>query len=73
MLVMASQGKPPLFTLSDRTVEKRTVQYSIRMTTSELAALEAEAAQRGITSLNLVRLILAEALAPARASKKRRR
>ncbi len=62
MFVMASQKKPGPFAPSDRAPEKRTVQYSIRMTDSEHALLEDEAAKRGITSLNLVRLLLAEGL-----------
>lgn len=70
MLVMASNKRPMPFAPSDRTPEKRTVQYSIRMTDSELALLEREAAKRGITTLNLVRVLLADGLSTRR---KRRR
>lgn len=70
MLVMASSKRPKPFAPSNHSPEKRTVQYSIRMTDVELALLEQEAAKRGITSLNLVRLLLAEGLSPTRKSRR---
>lgn len=67
---MAPKRKPDIFAPSDRAREKRTVQYSLRMSDSELALLEREAARRGVTSLNLIRELLANALARKRKSRR---
>lgn len=70
MLVMASQKPPKVFAPSDRAPEKRTVQYTLRLTDTERDILEREATDRGVTALNLIRQFLAEGLSPKRRSKK---
>ena len=70
MFVMASQKKPGPFAHSDRFPEKRRIQFSIRMSDSENALIEQEAAKRGISALNLVRTLLAEGLSRPRKSRK---
>ena len=66
MLLMASHRRPPPFAPSDRSAEKRTVQFTFRMTSTELAILESAAAKRGITVLNLIRVLIADGLASRR-------
>ena len=70
MLVMASQKPPRAFAPSDRAPEKRTVQYTLRLTDTERDILERAAAAAGVTALNLIRQFLADGLAPKRRPKK---
>ena len=70
MSVSVASRRPPPFSPSVYEPEKRTVQYTLRLTASENAVLEQEAEKKGVTALNFIRAILAERL--LRRSKSRR-
>lgn len=63
MLVMVSR-RPPPFAPSNRELEKRVHQYTLRLTDSENEILEQEAVKNGVTALNMMRRILAAGLSP---------
>ena len=69
MLVMASRRRPP-FSPSIYGPEKRVNQFTLRLTDSEVAILNREAAKLGVSALNMIRAILTERLVTRR---KRRR
>lgn len=50
------------FAPSNRAPEKRAITFTVRQTATEREILEREAERRGMTSLNLVRLFIAEGL-----------
>lgn len=54
------------FAPSDRAPEKRDIPYTLRLTESEKLILERLAAKKGMTALNLMRWILADAIARQR-------
>lgn len=61
MIVSVADRRRP-FAPSPHTPEKRDVRYTLRLSESEKAILERLAAKRGVTAINLMRIILAEAL-----------
>ena len=69
MLLMAT-NRPPLFTVSDRIAEKRGVSWTLRLTGSERDALEHEAAKRGMSAINLIRVLIANGLLARRKTKR---
>lgn len=73
MLVMASKRTQQPFAPSIYEPEKRVHQYTLRLTDSEDAILEREAARDGITALNKIRAILGKHLSPRSSRRKRKR
>lgn len=71
MLVTVSK-RPPPFSPTIYEPEKRTHQFTLRLTDAETAILEREAEKNGITALNQIRAILAERLLPSRKRPKSR-
>ena len=61
---MSQRTRP--FAPSVLSAEKRTVQFTFRMTSTELALLERAAEKRGLTVLNLIRLLIADGLSGRR-------
>lgn len=57
--------RPPPFSPSLYTPEKRVRQYTLRLTDQENEILERKAQENGLTALNMMRAILSEALSPA--------
>lgn len=67
---MASTRRPPPFSASIYEPEKRSHQFTLRLTDSELEILDREAAKNGVTALNMIRAILAKRLSPRRKRKR---
>ena len=70
MLVTVSRRPPTLFAASEKTAEKRDIAWTLRLTSSERDALEEEAAKRGVTAINLIRLLIADGLGTRRKPKR---
>ena len=67
---MATVRRIPPFAPSDRAPEKRTVQYTLRLTDTEREILERAAAKAGKTALNLIRQYIADGLSTHRKPKR---
>ena len=64
--MLMAEKRPPPFSPSALAPEKRSNQMNVRLTDSELSLLDREARRLGVTTINLMRMMLREGLRRAR-------
>ena len=64
--MLMAEKRPPPFSPSAHAPEKRSNQMNVRLTDSELSLLDREARRLGVTTINLMRMMLREGLRRAR-------